>query len=203
MQLFTIGVHKLNMDGTLELDSSGLPIAAYDNTDIQNFARAWTGFTRQEKRSNIESHRWDYNRMDPLRIEGQWRDASPKMDLDGSYIGDKVPLCVDRPEKQFLRKGATYRLVGSSYQPMFHSPQWSSVDQDKVKILSLSTSSGLYSKLCNGSPGSCNFQTVVTIDTNLGCVGIECSVDDLRLVQVQSNPPINYEYVRPPCEYKI
>jgi len=24
MQLFTIGVHKLNMDGTLELDSSGL-----------------------------------------------------------------------------------------------------------------------------------------------------------------------------------
>jgi len=134
--------------------------------------------------------------MDPLRIEGQWTDPSPKMDLDGLYIGDKVPLCVDRPEKQFIRKGATYRLVGSSYQPMFHSSQLS-VDQDRVKILSLSTSSGLYSKLCNGSPGSCNFQTVVTIDTNLGCVGIECSVDDLRLVQVQSYPPVNY------CEYRI
>lgn len=39
MQPFTIGVHKLNMEGTLLLGSSGLPIPTYDNTDIQNFAR--------------------------------------------------------------------------------------------------------------------------------------------------------------------
>lgn len=59
MQLFSIGIYELNIDGTRKLDSSGSPILAYDNTDIQNFARAWTGFIRQPRRSNIEMMWWD------------------------------------------------------------------------------------------------------------------------------------------------
>lgn len=39
MQLFTIGLYKLNEDGTQQVDSSGSKILSYDNTDIQNFAR--------------------------------------------------------------------------------------------------------------------------------------------------------------------
>lgn len=72
MQLFTVGVHKLNMDGTVVMNSSGDPVATYDNTDIQNFARAWTGFTRLPRRANIENFDWDYNRIDPMRINAQW-----------------------------------------------------------------------------------------------------------------------------------
>ena len=54
MQLFSIGVYEMNMDGTYKLDGSGLPILTYDNTDIQNFARVWTGFTRQTIWANLE-----------------------------------------------------------------------------------------------------------------------------------------------------
>lgn len=73
MQLFTIGVYELNMDGTQKRDSSGSPISTYDNTDIQNFARAWTGFIMQLRRSNIEM-RWrdGKNRIDPMKIQGEF-----------------------------------------------------------------------------------------------------------------------------------
>ena len=39
----------------------------------------------------------------------------------------------------------------------------------------------------------------MTLVSHVGdCDGDECFVDELRLVQVQSNPPVYYEYVRPP-----
>lgn len=51
MQLFTIGVQKLNMNGLLVINTStGLPIPTYQNSDIQTFAWAWTGFLCQEQR---------------------------------------------------------------------------------------------------------------------------------------------------------
>ncbi len=71
MQLFSIGLYQLNVDGTNKLDGSGNPILSYDNTDIQNFARAWTGFTRSRSRANIELEWWDdLNRLDPMTLRG-------------------------------------------------------------------------------------------------------------------------------------
>ena len=46
MQLFSIGLIKLNIDGTARLDSTGKPIATYNNDDITEYARVWTGFRR-------------------------------------------------------------------------------------------------------------------------------------------------------------
>ena len=44
MQLFTIGLYQLNIDGTLQLDAQGKPIESYDNADIQGLARVFTGW---------------------------------------------------------------------------------------------------------------------------------------------------------------
>jgi hypothetical protein len=113
MQLFTIGINKLRADGRPVLDDNGDFKQTYDNSDIQTFARAWTGFYLQNRRGNYEGFRWTTNKIDPLRVNGLWRDPFPKMDLNSDFIGDAYPLCVDFPSKQFLRKGATYRLLGS------------------------------------------------------------------------------------------
>ncbi len=43
MQLFTIGVDELNLDGTRRLDGGGQPIPTYDNDDVQGLARVFTG----------------------------------------------------------------------------------------------------------------------------------------------------------------
>lgn len=45
MQLFTMGLYLLNPDGTLQLDTSGNPIPSYAESDVQGFARAYTGWT--------------------------------------------------------------------------------------------------------------------------------------------------------------
>ena len=43
MQLFTIGLYELNADGTRKLDADGRPIPTYDNTDIREFSKIFTG----------------------------------------------------------------------------------------------------------------------------------------------------------------
>jgi uncharacterized protein (DUF1800 family) len=46
MQLFTIGINQLNADGSNALDPmTGKPIPAYSQTDVQQMARALTGWT--------------------------------------------------------------------------------------------------------------------------------------------------------------
>ena len=45
MQLFTTGIDMLNPDGTLQLDANGNPIPVYTETQVQAFARVYTGWT--------------------------------------------------------------------------------------------------------------------------------------------------------------
>jgi uncharacterized protein (DUF1800 family) len=44
LQLFSIGTVRLNIDGTVQLDESGLPIPAYTQDTVDNFARVFTGW---------------------------------------------------------------------------------------------------------------------------------------------------------------
>ncbi|PCJ81665.1 MAG: hypothetical protein COA49_03915 [Bacteroidetes bacterium] len=43
MQLFTIGLYELEIDGTIITDSEGVPVPTYDNSDIGELARVFTG----------------------------------------------------------------------------------------------------------------------------------------------------------------
>lgn len=45
MQLFSIGLFELNNDGSLKADNQGLAIPTYDNTEIREFAKVFTGFS--------------------------------------------------------------------------------------------------------------------------------------------------------------
>jgi uncharacterized protein (DUF1800 family) len=49
MQLFTIGLWELNPDGEQRKDSTGNPIPTYDNADIEELARVFTGLWFQGK----------------------------------------------------------------------------------------------------------------------------------------------------------
>ena len=44
MQLFTLGTHELNMDGTQNLDGEGQPVPAYTERDVREAARALSGW---------------------------------------------------------------------------------------------------------------------------------------------------------------
>ncbi|ATB37925.1 hypothetical protein CYFUS_003350 [Cystobacter fuscus] len=45
LQLFTLGLDKLNEDGTPVLDANGVPIPAYSEAQVQAFARVLSGWT--------------------------------------------------------------------------------------------------------------------------------------------------------------
>ena len=45
MQLFSIGLYRLNADGSVQRDGQGAPIATYIQTDVQQLAKALTGWT--------------------------------------------------------------------------------------------------------------------------------------------------------------
>lgn len=45
MQLFSIGLYQLNLDGSLRLDATGDPIPTYGQTEVKGFAKVFTGFT--------------------------------------------------------------------------------------------------------------------------------------------------------------
>ena len=79
MQLFSIGLVMLNADGTPLLDANGTQVTTYDNDDIMDFSRVWTGFDEQPKRANIEDGGGE-NDVDPMQIKPAWRGASSVTD---------------------------------------------------------------------------------------------------------------------------
>lgn len=205
MQLFTIGLTHLNMDGTPKLDTNGNKILTYTNKHIMSYARAWTGFWVQGYRGNIERSEVEktINRIDPMRIIPEWRDVFPKIDLKDGFVGDSFALCSDLPPKHFLRKGAVYRLLGHS--PLLETQNnlpsyWDFSNPDPLKVkITLNPSSSLFQKLCNDSSGesNCNFVSQITLDENLECDDTECLVDTLRVIEVTEG--VFFEYIRMPC----
>ena len=45
LQLFSIGLYQLNLDGSVQTDANGIPLASYDENVIKGFANALTGWT--------------------------------------------------------------------------------------------------------------------------------------------------------------
>ena len=50
LQLFTIGLNELNMDGSQKTDGQGQPIETFDNSDITGLAKVFTGLSTQGSR---------------------------------------------------------------------------------------------------------------------------------------------------------
>ena len=45
MQLFSIGLYQLNLDGSVQVDAQNVPLPTYSQTDVQQLAKALTGWT--------------------------------------------------------------------------------------------------------------------------------------------------------------
>ena len=108
MQLFSIGLLNVNLDGSLKLTAEKNEIPTYDNDHIMASSRVWTGFTRGDLRGNKEKPYG--NPVDPMNIKYDWHDFLPKVDLKGGHLADGYPLCADHP-RAFLAKGARYRYT--------------------------------------------------------------------------------------------
>jgi len=73
LQLFSIGLDKLNLDGTQELDGFGVPIPTYDQAVVTGFAKVFTGWTFENQPSP-----GIVNYIDPMRLIANNHDTGTK-----------------------------------------------------------------------------------------------------------------------------
>lgn len=82
MQLFSIGLWELNQDGSRKLDAQGQPIPTYDNDDITELARVFTGMTFADK--NFPGSNGDYKQ--PMKMWDTFHDCNAKTLLNGVQL---------------------------------------------------------------------------------------------------------------------
>lgn len=123
MQLFTLGLYRLNMDGTLQ-QSGGQPVETYTQTDVSQLARVFTGLTLASTDSttpdryrapmimNASLHETGASTFlgatVPAGTEGM---AAIKIALDAIFAHPNVP--------PFVSKQLIQRLVTSNPTPAY------------------------------------------------------------------------------------
>lgn len=83
MQLFSVGLVELNVDGTTRLDNLGNPIPTYDQSIIEGFAHVYTGWTYAGAPSFRGAFPTDFNQIIPMQLYPGFHDTGPKKLLNG------------------------------------------------------------------------------------------------------------------------
>lgn len=132
MQLFSIGLVELNLDGTPRLDSSGQPIPTYDNERITHLARALTGWN-----FGNATRWWDWEDdvglpglIRPMEDWPSYHDTGAKTLLNGATLAsggsaeDDLRAALDNLANHpnvgpFLARHLIQRLVTSNPSPAY------------------------------------------------------------------------------------
>ncbi|HEU4767189.1 MAG TPA: DUF1800 domain-containing protein [Pyrinomonadaceae bacterium] len=165
LQLFSIGTEVLNLDGTPQLDSQGVPLATYTQTHVNEFTRVFTGWNFNPTLLGTGITNW----RDPLVPRGgQSHDAGAKTLLNGFTI----PACTSTNSTQniacaqsdmnavmdhlanhpnvgpFLSKQLIQHLVTSNPSPAY---------VERVARVFDNDCNGLYSQGCTNTRGNLRF----------------------------------------------
>ncbi len=128
LQLFTIGVHELNVDGTKKRDGNNNFIPTYDQKTIEEFAKVFTGWSYADK----DWKEWpgEANRLVPLKAFEEYHDTSAKTLLNGEIspsgqsAQEDLEFALDNIFKHpniapYISKQLIQRLVTSNPTPQY------------------------------------------------------------------------------------
>ena len=107
MQLFSIGLYKLNIDGTYALDANGAKIETYSQDDIYQSSRVFTGLTRWDRPDS--EYYTDTSDVRNIMLRGG-------VGLEGlsrtDFFTEEIVYGIKKPA-QYIKKGVTYRIYTS------------------------------------------------------------------------------------------
>jgi len=89
MQLFTIGLHELNNDGTIKLDANGEVKPTYDIEDIQELSKVFTGLAGGAAVNGTVSFFTGFGNVDPtvtMAMYESYHEQSEKIMIDGTIL---------------------------------------------------------------------------------------------------------------------
>jgi uncharacterized protein (DUF1800 family) len=135
MQLFSIGLHELNLDGTEKTNDQGQPIETYVQSDITNLARVFTGYDWDYSKVTYKNGFEDYPVPSTEFTSGRMRfNANNHSRLAVSFLGTDIPANTPGPEAlrialdtlfnhantgPFFAKQMIQRLVTSNPSPAY------------------------------------------------------------------------------------
>jgi uncharacterized protein (DUF1800 family) len=136
LQLFSIGVDKLNLDGTQMLDAKGFPIPTYDQSVVEGFAQAFTGWSHGslDNTKKDQFHNYDSTKeelwMVPMKAWAAYHSPGEKKLLDGKVLPagqtpekdlkDALDTVFNHPNVgPFIGRQLIQRLVTSNPSPAY------------------------------------------------------------------------------------
>jgi len=136
MQLFSIGLYELNIDGTVKTNAQGDPIETYVQSDITNLARVFTGYDWDYSKVTQQNTTFEtYPIPTPEFTSGRMRfDANKHSRLAVSFLGTNIPANTPGPEAlrialdtlfnhanagPFFAKQMIQRLITSNPSPAY------------------------------------------------------------------------------------
>ncbi|MEQ9395912.1 DUF1800 domain-containing protein [Haliea sp.] len=128
MQLFSIGLFELNPDGSERLDGAGQPLPTYDNEDIGELARVFTGLSFGGANNRFPSRLPEFR--EPMRMFEAFHDSDAKQLLGGTVlpggqggmqdIEDAIDNLFQHPNVgPFIGRQLIQRLVSSNPSPAY------------------------------------------------------------------------------------
>lgn len=136
LQLFSIGLHDLNLDGTVKRNGAGQPIESYSADDVSNLARVFTGYNQDLSAGFFTSPkppnlRWAHL---PSARNRMVFDANLHSPLEKRFLGITIPPNTSGPESlridldtlanhpntaPFLSRQLIQRMVTSNPSPAY------------------------------------------------------------------------------------
>ena len=86
MQLFSIGLVELNIDGTVQTDGQGQPIPTYDQAVIEGFAHVYTGWNFAGFADFQQAFPTLLNQVVPMQLYQPYHDTGAKTLLNGFTV---------------------------------------------------------------------------------------------------------------------
>lgn len=132
MQLFTIGLVQLNLDGSVKLDAQNNPIPTYDQTTVKELARVFTGWNMATINNWWEWTESGASEILPMKPFNNYHDFGAKVLFGNQTIAaDKTPeqdvdaaldiLFAHSNVAPFISKQLIQRLVTSNPSPGYVS----------------------------------------------------------------------------------
>jgi uncharacterized protein (DUF1800 family) len=131
-QLFSIGLYKLNPDGTLILDPTGLPVPTYNQDVVKGFAKVFTGWTWAGGDHSDPNNFYNVNPnwRQPMEAWPEHHSPGRKLLLDGVVLpagqtpeqdlGAALDLIFNHPNVgPFICRELIQRLVTSNPSPAY------------------------------------------------------------------------------------
>lgn len=86
MQLFSIGLVELNLDGSVRLDGLGQPIPTYNQSVIEGFAHVYTGWTWAGSPNFEQARGTPQTQVVPMELWPDFHDTGAKTLLNGTVL---------------------------------------------------------------------------------------------------------------------